>query len=129
MISIRQTSQVGLLTRACTSTRSILENVLREQLALSAPCHEWHIHDLINHIVGATDFFADIAERGRPSMTAERNPSGMPHPCFRASRMRLVDPGISQWLRRRLRQARTRRCTVITLYLGRIRPCPVLLEP
>ncbi len=64
MVSIGQISQIELLTRACASTRSIVENVPREQLALSTPCHDWHVHDLIDHIVGATDFFADIAELG-----------------------------------------------------------------
>jgi uncharacterized protein (TIGR03083 family) len=55
-----QTSQVQLLTRASTSTRSILEKVTREQLTLPTPCHDWDVHDLIDHIVGATRFFADI---------------------------------------------------------------------
>jgi uncharacterized protein (TIGR03086 family) len=59
-----QTPQVQLLTRASTSTRSILEKVTREQLTLPTPCHDWDVHDLIDHIVGATRFFADIAELG-----------------------------------------------------------------
>jgi uncharacterized protein (TIGR03086 family) len=57
-------SQVQLLTRACRSTRSILEKVTREQLTLPTPCDDWDVHDVIDHIVGATRFFAEIAEKG-----------------------------------------------------------------
>ena len=58
------TSQVELLARACACTGGILANVTRDQLAHPTPCDDWLVHDLINHIVGATDFFADIAEPG-----------------------------------------------------------------
>jgi uncharacterized protein (TIGR03086 family) len=58
------TSQVQLLTGACASTSSILENVTREQLTFPTPCNDWQVHDLIDHIVGATRFFADVAELG-----------------------------------------------------------------
>jgi uncharacterized protein (TIGR03086 family) len=58
------TSQVELLTRACASTQAVLDNVTPEQLALPTPCGDWAVRDLIDHIVGATDFFADLAEQG-----------------------------------------------------------------
>ena len=64
MTSGDQTSQVQLLTRACTSTSSILEKVPREQLRLPTPCRDWDVHDLIDHIVGSTRFFAELAEQG-----------------------------------------------------------------
>ena len=64
MVAADQTSQPGLLERACASTQTVLENVAREQLALPTPCGDWHVHDLIDHIVGAMDFFADVAELG-----------------------------------------------------------------
>ena len=64
MTSADQNSHVELLTRACASTRSILERVTREQLTAPTPCREWLVRDLINHIVGATQFFADLAEQG-----------------------------------------------------------------
>lgn len=64
MISVDQASPAGLLRRACASTQAVLENVTREQLALSTPCSDWHVRDLVDHIVGATDFFADLAEQG-----------------------------------------------------------------
>jgi uncharacterized protein (TIGR03086 family) len=69
-----QASPAEILTRACESTRSILGNVTREQLALPTPCDDWAVHDLINHIVGATRFFADIAE-AEPSEEGEEWPS------------------------------------------------------
>ncbi len=56
--------QVSVLTRACASTRIILENVRVEQLALPTPCSDWQVHDLIDHILNSTDFFVDLAERG-----------------------------------------------------------------
>ena len=58
------TSQVELLARACASTGGMLTNVTRDQLTHPTPCDDWRVHDLIDHIVGATDFFADLAERG-----------------------------------------------------------------
>ena len=58
------TARVEALTQACSSTGSILENVTPEQLALPTPCRDWPVHELINHIVGATRFFADLAEWG-----------------------------------------------------------------
>jgi len=56
-----------ILTQACESTRSILGNVTRGQLSLPTPCDDWPVHDLIDHIVGATRFFADIAEAEPPA--------------------------------------------------------------
>lgn len=59
-------SPAGLLSRACASAQAVLDNVTREQLALPTPCGDWRVHDLIDHIVGAADFFADLAEHGSP---------------------------------------------------------------
>jgi uncharacterized protein (TIGR03086 family) len=64
MTPVDQTSQVELLARACTSTAKVLEGVTGEQLALPTPCSDWRVRDLIDHIVGAADFFADLAELG-----------------------------------------------------------------
>jgi uncharacterized protein (TIGR03086 family) len=75
MIPDEQTARVEVLMRACASTGSILGNVTREQLALPTPCSDWPVHDLINHIVGATRFFADLAEWGS-------SPEGQEWPSF-----------------------------------------------
>ena len=56
--------RVKVLTRACSSTGSILDHVTPGQLALPTPCSNWPARELINHIVGATRFFADLAEWG-----------------------------------------------------------------
>jgi uncharacterized protein (TIGR03086 family) len=64
MTSDEQASQVELLTRAFAATGSSLEHVTREQFALPTPCDDWQVRDLIEHIVGAAHFFADVAELG-----------------------------------------------------------------
>jgi len=69
-----QDSPVEILISACESTRSILENVTRDQLALHTPCEDWPVHDLIDHIVSATRFFADIAG-AEPAAEGEEWPS------------------------------------------------------
>ncbi len=63
-MSETQASQVGLLTRACASASGILGSVARGQLTRPTPCGDWQVRDLIDHIIGAADFFADIAEHG-----------------------------------------------------------------
>lgn len=69
-----QGSPVEILTSACESTRSILGNVTRDQLVLHTPCEDWPVHDLIDHIVSATRFFADIAG-AEPAAEGEEWPS------------------------------------------------------
>jgi uncharacterized protein (TIGR03086 family) len=64
MAAMTPASRVELLTRACASTSSILEAVHPGQLALSTPCRDWSVGDLIEHIVRTADFFGDLAERG-----------------------------------------------------------------
>jgi uncharacterized protein (TIGR03086 family) len=56
--------RVEVLTRACTSTGSTLDHVIPEQLGLPTPCGNWPVRELVNHIVGATRFFADLAKWG-----------------------------------------------------------------
>ncbi|HEY3748844.1 MAG TPA: maleylpyruvate isomerase family mycothiol-dependent enzyme [Pseudonocardiaceae bacterium] len=53
--------QVDLLARACAATQGIVEHVSSEQLELPTPCADWFVRDLIEHVVGAVGFFADIA--------------------------------------------------------------------
>ena len=64
MIPNEHTTRVHVLTRACASTGGILDHVGPGQLALPTPCSTWPVHDLINHIVGAARYFADLAEWG-----------------------------------------------------------------
>ena len=54
-----------LLARACGSARSLLAGVTEAQLAQPTPCTDWAVRDLVNHIVGAMQFFADLAELGQ----------------------------------------------------------------
>jgi len=53
------------LEQAFASTGSVLANVKADQLDNPTPCASWKVRDLINHIVGATTFFAVIAETGQ----------------------------------------------------------------
>lgn len=53
-----------LLTRACASARSVLARVTGSQLSQPTPCADWTVRDLVGHIVGSTDLFADLAELG-----------------------------------------------------------------
>src|SRR5580698_8763177 len=53
---------IKILTGAVASTHRVLQNVPPGALDGTTPCSEWNVADLINHIVGATTFFADLAE-------------------------------------------------------------------
>jgi uncharacterized protein (TIGR03086 family) len=52
------------LQRACAMTDRILGGVDRELRSGPTPCSEWTVLDVMEHIVGLTDFFADVAELG-----------------------------------------------------------------
>lgn len=43
--------------RAIASTRQVVAGVKPDQLATSSPCTEWDVAQLINHLIGANDFF------------------------------------------------------------------------
>lgn len=58
------TSPLETLRWACESTGIIMGSVHREELDMRTPCRDWTVADLLNHIVGATQFFADLAEQG-----------------------------------------------------------------
>ncbi len=47
------------LQQAIQSTRGVLSNVDKGDLSRSTPCASWKVSDLINHIVGAQQFFTD----------------------------------------------------------------------
>jgi uncharacterized protein (TIGR03086 family) len=64
MPAITPSSPLEILRDACRSTASIVDNVPREQLAAATPCSDRTVADLINHIIGATQFFGDLAESG-----------------------------------------------------------------
>jgi uncharacterized protein (TIGR03086 family) len=67
MTSTAPASPLETLRWACVSTQSIVDNVPRDELHAATPCRDWKVADLINHIIGATDFFGDLAERGESS--------------------------------------------------------------
>jgi uncharacterized protein (TIGR03086 family) len=53
-----------VLDQAFASTGGILANVTHDDLELPTPCASWAVRDLINHIVGGTNYFAVTAETG-----------------------------------------------------------------
>src|SRR5215210_2908984 len=53
-----------VLQQAFASTGGILANVSADELDLPTPCASWAVRDLVNHIVGGTDYFAVTAETG-----------------------------------------------------------------
>ncbi len=64
MAAITPSSPLEILRWACESTQVIVGRVPRDQLTEPTPCSKWRVADLINHIIGATEFFGDLAEHG-----------------------------------------------------------------
>jgi len=58
------------LKKAFTSTGSVLAAVDPDQLEVSTPCVSWNVRALINHIVGGTIYFAQVAETGTFSQSS-----------------------------------------------------------
>lgn len=55
---------VTTLARVCSLADRILCATADEQLTDPTPCSEWNVQQVMEHVVGATDFFADVAELG-----------------------------------------------------------------
>jgi uncharacterized protein (TIGR03086 family) len=57
-------TSADVLERACQSTAAILAMVQAADLDRPTPCASWNVRDVVNHIVGGTGFFAELAENG-----------------------------------------------------------------
>jgi uncharacterized protein (TIGR03086 family) len=53
-----------VLQRAFAATAVVLASVSADQMSDPTPCASWTVHDLVNHIAGGPDFFAEVAETG-----------------------------------------------------------------
>lgn len=53
------------LEQAFGSTRQVLATVKPDQLDLPTPCASWDVRELVNHIVGASHWFALCTEAGQ----------------------------------------------------------------
>jgi uncharacterized protein (TIGR03086 family) len=53
-----------LLAQAMASTGDVLAGVSQDQLDKATPCASWQVRQLVNHVVGATTYFAVTAETG-----------------------------------------------------------------
>ncbi len=56
-----------VLSQAVSISRGVLVNVTPDQLGNSTPCASWTVSGLINHMVGALDFFAAGLTGAAPS--------------------------------------------------------------
>ena len=63
---------VQALEQAITSTRGVLAGVSPNQLDGPTPCAQWKVSDLINHIVGAQQFFT-AGVTGQPQSGDEQD--------------------------------------------------------
>jgi uncharacterized protein (TIGR03086 family) len=52
------------LERAYASTRGVLDNVTKEDLAAATPCKSWTVRELVNHVVATPFYFAAAVEAG-----------------------------------------------------------------
>ncbi len=60
-----------ILQRAFASTASVLAKVSPDQMGQATPCASWTVHELVNHTVGGTIYFAAVAETGAVPSGAE----------------------------------------------------------
>jgi uncharacterized protein (TIGR03086 family) len=52
------------LERAQAVTREVLANVTVDQLDMRTPCESWNVRDVVNHLVGANNWFAGTMTEG-----------------------------------------------------------------
>lgn len=52
------------LEQAFASTRGVLENVKPDQMDDGTTCESWKVRDLVNHIVGGSQWFGDTMNSG-----------------------------------------------------------------
>jgi uncharacterized protein (TIGR03086 family) len=64
-------TSADVLERACRSTVAVLEMVRRADLDQPTPCASWNVRDVVNHIVGGTAYFAELAEKGAVTNPAD----------------------------------------------------------
>ncbi len=57
-------ASADVLEQACLSTAAVLEMVRSTDLDRPTPCASWNVRDVVNHVVGGTGFFAELAEKG-----------------------------------------------------------------
>ena len=62
------------LEQAFASTRNILANVKPDQMDDGTPCQSWKVRDVVNHIVGGSQWFGDMMDTGGSQI----NPNDMP---------------------------------------------------
>jgi uncharacterized protein (TIGR03086 family) len=59
------------LAQAFADTRGVLVNVTPDQLDLPTPCASWKVRDIVNHIVGGSQWFAASVTAGESPVIEE----------------------------------------------------------
>jgi len=57
-------ASADVLERACRSTAAVLAMVGHADLDRPTPCASWNVRDVVNHVVGGTGYFAELAVKG-----------------------------------------------------------------
>jgi uncharacterized protein (TIGR03086 family) len=65
------------LQQAFADTRQVLANVRPDQLDMDSPCASWKVRDIINHIVGGSEWFAASVNAGESPLIEESDFSGI----------------------------------------------------
>ena len=65
------TSSTEYLSRAFTSTRSILATVQPDQLGAPTPCLSWDVRALIDHFIGTTQWWASVIAADEEILTID----------------------------------------------------------
>jgi uncharacterized protein (TIGR03086 family) len=65
------------LAQAFADTRTVLVNITPEQLDLPTPCASWKVRDVVNHIVGGSQWFAATVSAGESPVIEESDFSGL----------------------------------------------------
>ncbi len=88
------------LERAIVASRSLLANVNAEQLANRTPCEAWDVAGLINHMIGALDFFGSVVTTSTSPDAIENPAAGDFLAAFDAAASRAVAslgaPGVAE---------------------------------
>ena len=62
-----------MLEKAFASTRGVLANVKPDQLDDPTPCTSWKVRDLVNHIVGGSQWFGKSVDAGESAPFSDQD--------------------------------------------------------
>ena len=83
---LNQTEPVALFEKAAEGAARVLAGVRPDQLGGSTPCTEWTVQDLVEHLVGSTDYLLAATGAAGPDRTGPATASD-----YRAGVARVLD--------------------------------------